>query len=112
MSTTEQWESGELGRSGEHAVVATDAKAAVDEALGLQLISIRLQKKLVADLKSIAEYHGIGYQPMVRDLLNRFVQSEIKKIPNARLSELEEQSQIAEENSTAPVRAFLEKRRA
>ena len=48
----------------------------------MQMISIRLQKKLIEDLKAIAAHNGIGYQPLVRQLLTRFVISEFKKMVN------------------------------
>lgn len=112
MSNAELWEDGALGRSDEHVAVATGSKQEVDDALGLQLISIRLQKQLVGDLKKIADHHGIGYQPMIRDLLNRFARSEIKKILCERLKEIEAEDKAVSESSTVPVKEFLEKRRA
>lgn len=75
------WESGKLGRSGEHVTVASEeAEAALDEAVCLQAISVRLQTSLIKDLKMIAAYHGIGYQPLMRDALNRFVRFELREI--------------------------------
>lgn len=112
MSNVELWERGELGQSAEHAVVAQGSKQEVEDALGMQLISIRLQKQLLGDLKKIAEYHGVGYQPMIRDLLNRFARSEILSIIKERMSELEASQAAAEESSTAPVKEFIEKLRA
>ena len=112
MSNVELWESGELGTTEAHAQVSTGSKQEVDDALGLQLISIRLQKQLVNDLKKIAEYHGVGYQPMIRDLLNRFARSEIKQIICQRLNEIESSEKTVSESSTAPVKGFLEKMRA
>lgn len=65
----------------ENTVAATEVQTAeIDEALGLQMISIRLQRPLIHHLKMIAEYHGVGYQPLIRDLLNRFVKSELGSI--------------------------------
>lgn len=61
--------------------------AAIDDALGLQMISIRLQKSLLTNLKAIAEHHGVGYQPLIRDLLNRFARSEMHNIFHAMLKE-------------------------
>lgn len=52
----------------------------LDGALGLQMISIRLQKSLIDDLKVIANANGIGYQPLIRDVLSRFARSEIQNI--------------------------------
>ncbi len=78
---SEKWDSKELGASSEHAAkVAIKAENAIIEALGLQLISVRLQKGLIEDLKFISKSHGIGYQPLIRDVLTRFVISEKKTI--------------------------------
>ena len=46
--------------------VPSEAVKLIDESLGMQMISIRLQRDLVNVLKEIAKYHEIGYQPMVR----------------------------------------------
>lgn len=68
--TVEAWESGELGMNPATAVAATPEKQQeFDAALGLQPISIRLQKEVVESLKSIAETKGIGYQPLIRQVL-------------------------------------------
>ena len=80
-STGDPWDTGELGRDVKHAKRAKqETEDAVDEALGLQLISIRLQKRLIEELKFIAKAHGVGYQPLVRDILDRFVVNEVKTI--------------------------------
>jgi hypothetical protein len=31
-------------------------------------------------MKLIAEYHGVGYQPLMRDVLNRFAHTELHTI--------------------------------
>ncbi|MFZ5662682.1 MAG: hypothetical protein ACOY9B_08250 [Pseudomonadota bacterium] len=73
------WESGELGGSVEHAKpVSQEREAAVDEAMGLQMISIRLPKTLLADLKFLAEREGLGYQPLIRRVLIRYASHEFK----------------------------------
>lgn len=75
------WETGELGQDEKH-VKRADVKLEneLDGALDLQMISIRLQKKLIEDLKLISLAHGIGYQPLIRDVLSRFVTHEVKQI--------------------------------
>ena len=81
--TDEAWDSGQLGQDSEHAKVAeTDEQfeREIDNALELQLISIRLQKSLIEDFKQIASMNGIGYQPLMRQILKRFVDAEKKKI--------------------------------
>ena len=81
LSTADPWEIGALGRNMQHVKrAAPSVEADVDDALGLQLISIRLQKRLIDDLKFIAKANGVGYQPLVRDVLDKFVTDEIQKI--------------------------------
>ena len=71
---TQLWESRELGASEEFVrKVSAKRERAVDDTLGLQPITIRLQKDLVEELKKMARAHGIGYQPYVRQVLTRHV---------------------------------------
>lgn len=62
-------------------------EAQIDEALGLHLISIRLQKSLIEDLKMIATLNGIGYQPLMRQILKRFADGEKKRILKEKFDE-------------------------
>lgn len=78
----------------------------VRRAIRLQMVSMRLQPDLVATLKQIASYHGIGYQPMIRDLLNRFAYSEIKQILQG---EMDKANLREQEEPTVPVSRFLER---
>lgn len=94
----EQWENGTLGRE-EKFVKKSDAKSlsVIDEMLALQAISIRLPKSLLQDLKNIAELHGLGYQPLIKQILTRFVDGEKKMLANDKIRE--EILKIREENS-------------
>lgn len=68
------WDERELGASEKHArKVSAERENTLDDRLGLQSISIRLQKKLIDNLKKLAEADGIGYQPYVRQILTRHV---------------------------------------
>lgn len=59
---TNKWETGELGNSVAHAkVVPEELELEMDEALGLQLVSVRLQKSLIKDLKELAVKEGLGW---------------------------------------------------
>lgn len=79
--TDEAWDSRELGADPAHAKVASaEHAAALDDALGLQSISIRLPRQLIETYKLIAGHHGIGYQPLMRDILQRFVPEGMKEI--------------------------------
>ncbi len=75
------WETGDLGTSDKH--VRRSSKGAerdVDDAMGLQMISLRLQKDLLDKLKWIASHHRVNYQPMIRDVLARWARSEFLSI--------------------------------
>lgn len=73
------WEAGELGNSAAHAEQSSpEHDKAVDDAMGLQMISIRLPKSLIEDLKYFAEREGLGYQPLIRRVLLRWTSHEYK----------------------------------
>lgn len=106
LKNADKWDDRELGASMEHAEVVPETfSVEVDEQLSLQAISIRLPKSLIKDLKDIASRYEIGYQPMVRDLLNRFAQAEQKKYLNERLERISELENS--QDDTAPVSEFL-----
>ena len=76
----DQWESGELGRDEKFVRKSDSDRTKLDDKIGLQMISIRLQKSLIDDLKDIAELNGIGYQPLMKQVLKRFVDAEKKQL--------------------------------
>ncbi|MBD2859975.1 hypothetical protein IB286_13280 [Spongiibacter sp. KMU-158] len=80
--TTENWESRILGADEKYAKPSTDksAKKALNDSLGMQMISIRFQKSLLEELKMIADINGIGYQPLIKQVLQRFVDAEKKDL--------------------------------
>ena len=79
--TTESWEDRTLGADEAHVGAADDThEIALDDAMGMQSISIRLPKQLVSQYKLIAHFHGVGYQPLMRDVLLRFVPTALREI--------------------------------
>ena len=80
--TCEAWEDGSLGRETGHAVkISKEKENEIEEALGMKMISIRLPADLIRAFKDISEFRGIsGYQPLMRDALKRFAESEMKMI--------------------------------
>ncbi|RRQ19920.1 hypothetical protein [Thiohalobacter thiocyanaticus] len=98
--TEEAWETGELGRDEKYVEVADINESTIDEALELQMISIRLQKSLIEDFKLIAKINGIGYQTLMRQILKRFADSETKRLlrecVRAEEQEAKEQRQMEE----------------
>ena len=86
----EKWDTGELGRDEKHAKIADDtSEAAIDAALDLVPVSIRLQKSLIDDFKLIASHNGVGYQPLMRQVLTRFAIAETRQMVNDLIAEQE-----------------------
>lgn len=88
-ASDEAWEDRLLGSDEKFVKVAgASLEASIDEASGTQLISIRLQKSLIEDFKTIASLNGgIGYQTLMKQIMQRFVDSEKKRIFNELVSE-------------------------
>lgn len=90
-STDAAWEDGTLGRSMEHAAAApSELERAIEESLGMQAISIRMSKQLIDAYKLIAAHHGVGYQPLMRDILQRAIPELMKEVIDAHANKAEE----------------------
>lgn len=89
-STDDAWDDRRLGASEMHVVAVENEYAeALDDALGLQSISIRLPKQMIDQYKLIAHFHGVGYQPLMRDVMARFVPGALKEILEAERAKAE-----------------------
>lgn len=74
----ELWESGKLGASEEYVKqVGPEKTKEIHDALGLQPVTVRLQKELVEQLKTLAKKEGLGYQPLIRQVLTRYVRENL-----------------------------------
>jgi len=93
--TSEAWDSRALGADEEFVGVAPDINHAVDASLGLTPISIRLPQELLQSLKALAQLHGMGYQPLIRQVLIRWVDGEVKQMLIHRVNELKEEQAAA-----------------
>jgi uncharacterized protein (DUF4415 family) len=79
--TEEAWESRQLGADASYVKpVSAEYTQKIEESLGLQMISIRLDKGLIDSFKAIGALHGVGYQPLMRDALKRFADHELRNI--------------------------------
>lgn len=100
-ASADDW--GPTGKFGndENSVRPGKEDAKLDERLGLEPISIRLPKDLVRDLKAIAQLNGMRYQPLIREICKRFVESEKRALradmARRRQEEIQEQRNLAEE---------------
>ena len=102
-ASDEAWDSGQLGRDDAHVgVVKEDIEAMINESLDLQPISIRIQKSLIEDFKMIASMHGIGYQPLMRQVLTRFADCEKKNIFRQTIAERKEAHKGEEQKDDDP----------
>lgn len=73
----EDWETRKLGATESFVrKVSSTREKALDNKMGLQVISIRLQKGLIEDLTELAIQDGLGYQPYMRQVLTQHVRNE------------------------------------
>jgi predicted DNA binding CopG/RHH family protein len=86
----EAWDDESLGADLESMKVVDRTTAeALDDAAGTQAISIRMSKSMVDAFKTIAAANkGIGYQTLMKQILQRFIESEMKRVWNEHLDEL------------------------
>ncbi len=105
-STNEAWESRTLGADEDYVESVTLDDLIIEEAVGLQAISIRLPKNLLEDLKLIASLNGLGYQPLMKQILKRFAEAEKKAIlrqeARRRIAEIEAEEAVAEIMDSEP----------
>lgn len=87
--TAEAWEERALGADEKFVAVVDQAEEElINEAAGTQLISIRMSKCMIEDFKMIASLNGsMGYQTLMKQILQRFVDSEKKRIFRELVSE-------------------------
>ncbi len=111
IGTAEAWENGALGRDADHAVRSpAELTQKIDDALGMQMISIRLPKELIEEYKIIAQVRKLGYQPLMRDALKRFAEAELKKLAIQYSKEkvakesMKSETEPLEDVATAPTR--------
>lgn len=91
--TEEAWDEGLLGSDEAFVGQLSEEDAAADfalinESMGLQPISIRLEKQLIDSFKAIATINGMGYQTLMRQALKRFAECEMKRIVLNRADEI------------------------
>lgn len=87
-ASDEAWDNRKLGADEKFVgVVGDDVELQIHEAAGTQLISIRMQKSMIEDLKLIASLNGLGYQTLMKQIMQRFVECEKKQLFRELVSE-------------------------
>jgi hypothetical protein len=95
LTSGQEWEDGKFGLDRESARPVILTEDEVNQATGMRAISIRLENELIEMFKDIAAIHGLGYQPLMRQALNRFAVCEMKRL----LGEQAERARQAERES-------------
>lgn len=71
-----QWETGALGQDEEFAkVYSQSTDQSINEALSLELVSVRLEKTLIEDLKMIAVKDNKSLETLIRHTLTNLITS-------------------------------------
>lgn len=97
------WDERALGADEQFVAVADERLTALaDEAAGTQLVSIRMHKAMIDDLKAIAAHQGgMGYQTLMKQVLQRFIDAEQRLMWNEFVAlKLKEQAAQGAEQST------------
>lgn len=98
MTTEHQTNYDDVGIEEQYIAVAPESiTTGIDDSLGLHPISIRLQKDLLDNLKELAKLNGLGYQPLIRQVLTRWVDCELKAMLRAKASEVKAAQAAAQE---------------
>lgn len=74
LAEGDDWMNGKRGS--QSALATSEDEAALDAAMELQMISIRLPQLVVENLKAMAKKEGIGYQPYTRQVLIHHTQGD------------------------------------
>ena len=105
LGTDEAWNEGRLGADEQYVAKSTySTDDDINDALSLEPISIRLQKGLIENIKTIAELNGICYQPLIRQALTLFVDGEMQQIALDALANQRKQEQLARQIAANHVR--------
>ena len=102
-ASDEAWESGELGNDPKFAKVHEgDVQSQIDDALAMQPISIRLPKSLIETFKLLGLRHGLGYQPLMRRVLTRFADAEMRLVIDEAIAEQQRAAEELEQDDEVP----------
>jgi hypothetical protein len=90
------------------AVLDSETERAIDEAIGIVVVTIRLHQSTIDDLKYIAADFGVKYKTLMRSVLVDYATAEAKKLRFIKRIETVEQeiAKIRKVNKTKPEKCF------
>jgi uncharacterized protein (DUF4415 family) len=74
-----EWENDEIGHEGNSPPITAEDELAVDQALGLRSINIRLQEDLIEAFRNMAKTQGIKYQTLMRMALTQYAKAHCRE---------------------------------
>ena len=87
-STDAAWDDRQLGADEKYVGVSDlEPEDIISKATNSRAISIRIRETLIDDLKFIAKQNEIGYQTLIKQVLQRFVEAEMRKAWNKMVAE-------------------------
>ena len=91
-SSSEAWDDDVLQTEPDAITVVDKAKSEeIDASAGTQLVSIRMQKSMIDAFKTIAAANkNIGYQTLMKQILHRFIEQEMKRVWSEHLEQLQQ----------------------
>lgn len=79
----ERWDNRELGASERHTRILSDEdEKFIDDGLGLQLVSIRLNKTLIEQLQGLSKLEDFGCEALIRQVLTKYAKDNEHKLPS------------------------------
>lgn len=81
IDTSELWDTGDLGEDERYVTVTRPSKedeAVLNESLGIEEVSIRMNKDLVEDFKRLAETERVTYKGLMKRILKDYIKSRSK----------------------------------
>lgn len=103
-ASDDAWDERVLGDDEGFVEVADEAVSAVaDAAAGTQLVSIRMQRVMIDEFKAIAARNGgMGYQTLMKQILQRFIDGEKRQLWNEYVSQELKAQKKGPGNETKP----------
>jgi predicted DNA binding CopG/RHH family protein len=93
-------------------VADAETTEAINRAAGTQLVSIRMSTDMIESMKAIGAKHGIGYQTLTKQIIQRFIDSEMRMMWNDFIAEQTKAQESAAKKPPRSRRKTVDKKAA